>query len=264
MLCGSYFVVLCFSEYAEFPKLGIEVGHILYYALFDGTEVVVLEFLSLGSGCAEESTTCENQILSLFVHGFVDKEVFLLGAYGSYDLAYVFAEELKNTASLVGQIFHRLEKRSLLVEHFTRIRYESRRNAESIILDESVRSGVPSRISSCFESCSYTAGGERGSVGFALDKFLTAEFHNNLTVVGRLDKGVVLFCGDTRHRLEPVRKVCAALLDCPVLHCVSDDGSAREGNGVAVFNAGFEFFVSVLRKSLLHNRVVEHQTAENL
>ena len=264
MLCGSYFVVLCFSEYAEFPKLGIEVGHILYYALFDGTEVVVFEFLSLGRGGSEESTTCENQILSLFVYRLVNKEVFLLGAYGSDDSACVFAEELKNTASLVGQIFHRFEKRGLFIEYFTRIRYESRRNAESIILDESVRSGVPRGVTSRFESCSYTAGGERGSVGFALDKFLTAEFHNNLTVVGRLDKSVVLFCGDTRHRLEPVRKVCAALLDCPVLHCVSDDGSAREGNGVAVFNAGFEFFVSVLRKSLLHNRVVEHQTAENL
>ena len=65
MLCGSYLVVLCLGGYAQLPQLNIQILHEGTDSLADGTEVMILQFLSLGCGCTEQGASCEDQIFTL-------------------------------------------------------------------------------------------------------------------------------------------------------------------------------------------------------
>ena len=56
VLSGSDLVVLGLGAYAESPELFVEVCHISVNAGLDSAEVMILKLLSLGCGCAEESS----------------------------------------------------------------------------------------------------------------------------------------------------------------------------------------------------------------
>ena len=65
MLTGGDLVVLCLGVYAQLPKLPVKVGHIVGNALFNRSEVMVLQLLTLGRACAEQRSARENQIGAL-------------------------------------------------------------------------------------------------------------------------------------------------------------------------------------------------------
>ena len=68
-----------------------------------------------------------------------------------------------------------------------------------------------------------SAGGEGRCIRLSADKLFAGEFHDHAAVACGRNKAVVLFCGHTGHRLEPMSEVGGALLDCPILHCVGYD-----------------------------------------
>ncbi len=106
MLSGSYFVVLGLCEYAQFPKLHIEIRHIFDDSLFYRAEIVVFKFLSLGSRRAVESATCVYEVFSFLVHALVNKKIFLFRSHCGYYLLDVLAKEFEYSASRLAQSLH--------------------------------------------------------------------------------------------------------------------------------------------------------------
>ena len=56
MLGGSNFVMLGVAVNAEAPELIVDIFHESGYAVFDGAEIMVIQFLTFGSRRAEESS----------------------------------------------------------------------------------------------------------------------------------------------------------------------------------------------------------------
>ena len=77
MLCRCNFIVLCFCCYTQLPEFFIDIIHVCGYTFFNASEIVVIQFLSFRSRCAEECTSCKDQVFSLIVCIFVNEEIFL-------------------------------------------------------------------------------------------------------------------------------------------------------------------------------------------
>ena len=107
MLCGSDFVMFRFREYAEFPKLFVQLLHECGNAGLDCAEVVVVKLLSLGCSCSEKCSSGVDEVLALVVHFFVNKEVFLLRTYGCfYRCNVLVTEQLQYAECLTVYLFH--------------------------------------------------------------------------------------------------------------------------------------------------------------
>ena len=65
VLCGSHFVMLCLGGYAQLPQFNVQILHERTDSLADSTEVMILQLLSLGCGCTEQGTSCEDQVFTL-------------------------------------------------------------------------------------------------------------------------------------------------------------------------------------------------------
>ena len=73
----------------------------------------------------------------------------------------------------------------------------------------------------------------------------------------------MFFRGNTRKRLEPVRKMRYAVFDCPVLHGVGDGVGDFDVQRLVFRNALFQEVVDIFRKALFHNAVVKDLAAED-
>ena len=58
-LVGCHLVVTCLAGYAQLQRLNLEVTHEGCHALGDGTEIVVVHLLVLGTVVAHECATCQ-------------------------------------------------------------------------------------------------------------------------------------------------------------------------------------------------------------
>ena len=211
---------------AKHPKLLVKLLHKCLNTRFYRAEIVILKLLSLWGLCSEKSPSRENEIAALFIKLLVDEEIFLLCADGGLNAGNVLvSKKLKNAESLLVDHLHRAKQGSFFVKRLAAVRAEGSGNAERGVLYERVRGGVPSRVAPCLKGGAQAARGEGRSVGFTLNKLLSREFHNYLSVGGRRYKAVVLFGGDARHRLEPVRVMSRALFDRPIFHCVGNSVS---------------------------------------
>ena len=68
----------------------------------------------------------------------------------------------------------------------------------------------------------------------------------------------MLFCGDARHRLEPMREVGGAFLDSPVLHSVCNDVRNAEVKVLAVLYRLLKRLVGFLWEPCFHSAVVKN------
>ena len=73
----------------------------------------------------------------------------------------------------------------------------------------------------------------------------------------------MLFGRDARKRLEPVRVMRGAMLDCPRLHRMSDRVRDVEIERLPVFDSLAELLVDIRGKILLSHVVGENQCAES-
>ena len=64
MLGGSHLIVLGLGRYPQLPELDIQILHISAYPLTDGSEVMILQFLSFRRRGAKQSTSRKNEIRS--------------------------------------------------------------------------------------------------------------------------------------------------------------------------------------------------------
>src|SRR5206468_12746705 len=89
--------------------------------------------------------------------------------------------------------------------------------AVGVVEDERRRGRVSRGVAARLEGRADAAGRERRRVRLALDQLLAGELGDRATVARRRVERVVLLCGRSGERLEPVRVVGRALLERPPL-----------------------------------------------
>ena len=263
VLGRGYLVVLSLCQNAQLPQFLVQVGHVGGNSGLDNTKVMIVHLLTLGGLGAEQGTAGVNQILTLVIHFLGNQEILLLGANGGTNaLDVIVAKQLQDPHGLTVQGFHGAQQRSLLIQRLAAIGAESGGDAQSLALNERVRSGIPGSVASGLKGCPQTAGREAGSVRLTLDQLLAGEIHDYAAIGSGGDKAVVLLSGDAGERLEPMGKVGSTVGDCPVLH----------GSGNSVGYAGIQLrtLINGLAKRLInirtqicfHDTVIKNQTAE--
>ena len=80
VLAGRDFVVPRLGRNAELEQFPLRIDHEGQHPLRDGAEVVILEFLSLGRGRAEQRPAGAQQIGPREIEVAIDQEILLLGA----------------------------------------------------------------------------------------------------------------------------------------------------------------------------------------
>ena len=157
MLCRSHFIVFRLCQYAKLPQFFIQIFHEGGYCRFDGTKVMIVQFLTFRRFCTKQSPSSKNQVTTFFIHFSVYQEIFLLRSYRSTDTFYmVIAKQTQDTQCLAVQCFHRSEQWCFLIQCFPCIRTEGSGNAQGFSFDEGIRCRIPCGISSCFK-CSTQA-----------------------------------------------------------------------------------------------------------
>ena len=270
VLCGSHFVVLGGGGDAELPQFDVQVVHKGADSFADLAEVMVIQLLTLGGGCAEQGAAGVDQVPALQVLFPVNQEVFLFRTHESGDLlSGSVAEQVQDTDGFLADCFHRAQQGGLAVQGFAGVGDEDGGDAQDgaggFFLDKGGGSHVPSGVATGIGGGAQAAVGEGGGVRFAHDELLAGELEQDVTVlIGEGQEGVMLFCGGAGQRLEPVAVMGRTLFHCPVLHGVGHDVSGLHADLAAVFHGVYHLSVHLLRQALLHDRSAEYVGTENL
>ena len=160
MLRRCYFIMLRFCGNAQRPQLVVELLHEFVYRGANGAKVMLFKLLALAGGVTEQRAAGQNQVGALLVLLFGNQEVLLLGANGGYHALLRFAEACQRAICLLIDGFHGAQQRRFLVKRFARVAAKRRGDAQNFVLDESVRRGVPSRVTACLKRGAQAARGE--------------------------------------------------------------------------------------------------------
>ena len=202
--------------------------------------------------------------MAAFVIFFSDEEILLLGADRSDDLVAIFAEEAQHALCLRVDHAHGTQKRRLLVERFAGVGAECSGDAEHFVLDEGRTGGIPRGIATCFEGGAKAAVREARGIGLSLDELFARKGHDGRAIAHGVQEAVVLFGGDARKRLEPVRIMRGTVFDRPFLHGVRDHVRHFDIERLSLFDRFREVLVRLGWETLLHDVVVEDQGSEDL
>ena len=264
VLAGRDLVVLRLGVYAQLPKLLVQIGHERLDARADRAKVVILQLLPLRAPRAQKRAAGENQVGALLIIFLVDQEILLLGANGRRHAADPLAKERQHAAGLLADGLHRAQQRRFLIQNLARVRAERRRDAERVILDERIARRVPRGIAARLERRAQAARGEGRRIRLAPHQLLAGKLHDDRAIRAGRNEGIMLFCGDARHRLEPMGEVGRALLDGPVLHGVGHHARDLRVQCRALPHGLLERFIHVLGQSLLHNGLVKDHASKQL
>ena len=263
MLTRSNFVMLGLGVDAQLPELLVQFFHEGLDPRLDGAEVMVVKLLALGRFGAEKRPAGIDQVLPFQVHVPVHQEVLLLGTHvGDHPLDIRVAEELQDPHGLLVQGFHTPQQRGFLIQRLTAVGAESSRDAERLLFDEGIGSGVPGRVSSRLEGGTQAAGGEAGGIRFAGDEVLSGELHDHVAVRRRRDEAVVLLRGDAGQRLEPVCEVRRPVLHGPLAHRVRDGVGEGEVELLALVHGVAQTAIDIRRESGAHDLVVKYHASK--
>ena len=242
---------------AKFQGLDFKVAHKLCHTLGDGTEIVVVHLLVLRRLMTHQCTSGKEQVGTGSIEAFVHEEILLfpteVGTHTDHRSVEI-AAHLGGSAVDGSKGFL---QRSLVVERFTGIGDEDRRNHQRVTDDEYGACGIPCRIAAGFEGGTDTAGGEARGIGLLLDKQLATElfYHSTLPVV--LKECVMLFGSTLGERLEPVGDVGGPHLHGPLLHALGNLVGSLHIKRSAVAQHLAILLIGAGREILEHLRTVE-------
>ena len=267
MLPRRDLVVLGGGGDAHFPQLHIQIRHKRADALTDDTEVLILQLLSLGRGCAEQGTAGVNQISAFEVFIAIDNEIFLLRADGRCDLFHiVLAEQAQQTHALRTERFHRAQQRRFVVERLAGVGDKHGGNTQNRtggeFFDKRRGGHIPRGIAARVVRGAKPAGGEAGGVRFPHDQLLAGEVEDGFALFGVGNKGVMLFRRDAVEGLEPVGIMGRAQLQRPVHHGIRDRVGILHGQLAAVFHHLNHLAIDTLRQSLAHDGLTKYIRTE--
>ena len=270
VLGGSHFVVLGFGGNSHLPELLVDLLHISRDPLADGSEVMVVQLLTLGRHGAEQGTPGIDQIFAFQIFFTVDQEVLLFRPDGRRHLPGCgVAEQADQTECLFLDRFHGTQKGRLLIQSLSGEGTECRRDTQDgtcgVFPDEYRRSAVPGGIASGFKSGPKAARRERRRVRFSFDQILSGEFLQDGAVCpGRSDKRIMLFGGETGQRLKPVGIMGGAFFDGPFPYGGSYDVCHSRIQFLAAVDGLPELVINTLGKILAHGFVVEYIGSKNI
>src|SRR5438552_6265671 len=252
-LAGRHLVVTRGDRYGELVKLELRLRDAALDSLRNAAEVVILELLATWWGSADESTPAHHQVWSQPEVSAIDEEVFLLGAQsGENALHSLVADEIEQLDRFLGKDIGAAKKGRHLVERFTVVADENRRDAERAgpgrFDDEDRARRIPRRVAACLPRCAQSAGWKAGCVGLALDQLIAGEGLHWLAVVVKCEKRVMLLGGQASLWLEPVGEVSHASGDRPLLDHLCDDRRDRQIELLSVSDRGGETGENLLRE----------------
>ena len=139
----------------KLPQFLFHIVHKVQDAARDAAKVMVIHLLVLCRSSTENRAAGLVQVRALQIKSLVDEEVFLFCAERNGRLLRTGLEASHEAASRLGKSLQAAEERSLLVESFTGVAAERRRDAKcrpiAVTLDERRRSRVPSGIAASLE-----------------------------------------------------------------------------------------------------------------
>ena len=195
------------------------------------------------------------------IKSFIDEEVLLFGTKRNCRLLGARLEASHEAACRFRKSLQTAEERSFLVESFTGIATERRRDAKrstvAVALDEGRASRVPGRVAAGFEGGTESATREARCIRFAHNQILAAQHHDGLATA-RFEEAVVLLGGRAGKRLEPVRKMRGTAVHRPTLHGVSDIACDARIQSNPFVNRREKLFANFLRKVGAHGFGIEY------
>ena len=217
-LVGSHLVVAGLHRDGQFECLDFQILHECLHTVGDCAEVVVVHLLILGRVVSHQRASGEHQVWPGGVKPFVYEEILLLPAKVRDDFFHVWVKVAGHGSGGFAYCTQRALQRCFVVQSLPSIRNEYSGNTQCVVNDEHGRCRVPGRVAAGLECGAYAAAGEAGCVGLLLNEQLPAEFFNHAALAVVLDEGVVLLGGALGEGLDPVGKVCGAVLHGPVAH----------------------------------------------
>ena len=152
MLCRSHFVVLRLCEDTKFPKFLVEIFHICSNPRFYNTEIMVIKLLPFWRFRAKQRTTCENQVLALFIHLAIYQKIFLFRANrGTHILNICIAKQAKNPKCLLVEGLHGAQQRRFFVKCLPAVGTKCRWDTQCFPFYKCIRGRVPCSITTCFK-----------------------------------------------------------------------------------------------------------------
>ena len=264
MLTGGTFVVLGLAEDTQPPELFIQVLHERRNTGTNGSKIMVIQLLTLGGLCTEESPARQPQVLPLRVEILGQQEILLLRANtGDDPLGFGVAEEPQDPHGFPGDFIDGAKQGGLLIQCFSGVREEAGGDVQAAILDKSGGGRVPGGVAAGFKSCPKTARGEGRSVGFTPDQFFAGELHDDPSVAGGRNEGIVLFRGDAGHGLEPVGKMGGTLFGGPVFHGFRDFVGNFQFQGRTGLDTVLPGGVDLGGKALDHGSLIKNIASKN-
>ena len=269
MLGGGHLVVLGGGGDAQLPQLLIQVGHEGAHPVPDDAEVLVLQLLPLGGGCAEEGAPGVDEVPALQILLPVHQEVLLLGPHLGDDLFGRGVPKQPEDAQRLGADgLHGAQQGGFLVQRLAVVGDEDGGDAQDgaggHLLDEGGGGHVPGGVAPGVVGGAQPAGGEGGGVGLPHDQLLAGELKQGAAVFRAGEEGVVLLRGDAGERLEPVGIVGGALFHRPVLHGVGHDVGGLDADVAAVFHHVHDLAEHALGEPLPHHIGAEYIGTEDL
>ena len=252
VLCGSRLIVLGFGGHAQLPELDIDIMHKAADSLPDNAEIMVIHLLTLRRGSTEQRPPCEDNVLSLERFLCIYQKILLLRPYrGENLLRLSVSEKTHDTDRLTAQRLHGAQQRGLFIQCLACIRTERRGNTEGRarrrLLDKCRGGNVPCGISPCLKGCTQSAGGEGGSIRLTLNQLFSRELHEHFSILVRMGhKGIMLLCGNSGQRLEPVCVMGRSVFNRPVLHRLRHNISGGKGKLPALIHDALYFLENSL------------------
>ena len=263
-LVGRHLVVTRGHGNAQLVRFHFEVLHERRHALGNGTEVVVVELLTLCRGCAKQRTARHGQVGSRRIQRLVHDEVLLLPTQGGIDLGDVLVEVLTHRRGCRVHCRQRLQEGHLVVEGVSGVADEDGGDAKRFSPHKRGRSGVPQRVTTGLKRVANAAAWERRGVGFLLHEQGSIELFNGTPIGCGRDEAVVLFRRASGQGLEPVRIVRRTAADCPLLHGRRRLVCHFAADGGSLFHGLHDAVVGFVREVRTHHVKVEHVFTEVL
>ena len=263
-LVWCHFVVTCGHRNAQLVRLHLEVLHERRHALWNGSEVVVVQLLALRWRRTKQRATCHRQIGTRGVERLVHQEVLLLPTQSGVHLGDVLVEVLAHRGGRSVHGRQRLQQGCLVVERVAGVADENGRDAQGLSPHEGGRSGVPQRVPTCLEGVPNASARERRGVGLLLHQQAAVKLLDRTAIRRGRDEAVVLLRGAACQRLEPVRVVGCTSSNRPLLHRRGGLVGHLPADGGALFHGFQNALVSLIGEVRAHDMEVEHVLSEVL
>ena len=93
-LVGGHLIMACLTGDSELQSLNLKIFHKGLYTIGDGSEIVIVHLLILGTFVAHQRTTCHDQVRTGRVESLVYEEILLFPTQVHLDLLYIVVKEL--------------------------------------------------------------------------------------------------------------------------------------------------------------------------